>query len=259
MSKLENVVESIDLESGAVVPKRSAVIVEGPYGELHYDEVRIASHVLFFAGGVGVAYTLPYMIETALSNRNVPCTMTWMIRDIAIFNAVMEQLTAAVEELSARSTEAVEDIKRAPFLINLHITSSDSAATQGAFSASISELDKHVGRDLDRASASGSGEEQKNDIAKVDNKAHPTPSTSEPAYYDHLEPYFRVMTSYGRASVSGIVSSAAAATGEGVGGKLVVMSCGPASLCDDVRYEAQRALRSGGWGNVAYFEECFNW
>ncbi|KAE8258472.1 hypothetical protein A4X13_0g1660 [Tilletia indica] len=82
MSKLENVVESIDLESGAVVAKRSAVIVEGPYGELYYDEVRNASHVLLFAGGVGVAYTLPYMIETALSNRNVPCTMTWMIRDI---------------------------------------------------------------------------------------------------------------------------------------------------------------------------------
>ncbi|KAE8231249.1 hypothetical protein CF326_g3735 [Tilletia indica] len=258
MSKLENVVESIDLESGAVVPKRSAVIVEGPYGELHYEEVRIASHVLLFAGGVGVAYTLPYMIETALSNRNVPCTMTWMIRDIALFDAVMEQLTAAVEELSARSKEGVEDLKRAPLLINLHITSSDSAATHEAFRANISELVKHAGRDSGGASASGSGEEEKNDIAKVDNKALPTPSTSEPAYYDHLEPYFRVMTSYGRASVSSIVSSAAAATGEGAG-KLVVMSCGPASLCDDVRYEAQKALSSGAWGDVAYFEECFNW
>ncbi|CAD6916642.1 unnamed protein product [Tilletia caries] len=264
LSKLEATTGSVDVESrGQGFVKQSAVIVEGPYGELHYDEVHNASHVLLFAGGVGVAYTLPYMIETALGNRrNVPCTMTWMIRDIALFNAVMDQLTGTVQELAARAKTAAEEMKRAPLLINLHMTSSKSATTQEPFAPIIiSELDKrHDAAGKELASSSSSAEEKEEEEGEGESgRMRGTPETEGAGgFYDYLEPYFRVTTSFGRANVCDTIASAAAAADEGKR-RLVVMSCGPTSLCDDVRYEAQRALRSGAWEDVGYFEECFSW
>ncbi|KAK0525994.1 ferric-chelate reductase [Tilletia horrida] len=262
LSKLQSVdAGAVDVESGTIV-KQSAVIVEGPSGEIHHDALRGASQVLLFSGGVGIAYTLPYLIETALSHPDVPCTLVWMIRDIALFHAVLVELNAAAKELAARSKaeQATSKIRRAPLLINLHITSRQAAMQEA--SDAVSELEKHPA-----ATAPTSGEEDKDARSvSVDSSEEGKGATVHvESSCDHLKPYFHITTSYGRADPSSIITPPVAREQEqkqGQGqerGQLVVMSCGPMALCDDVRYETQRALASGAWRDVCYFEECFNW
>ncbi|KAL9935553.1 hypothetical protein V8E36_005901 [Tilletia maclaganii] len=276
LSKLQTLKNNdADVEVNQAVVRQSAVIVEGPYGGLHYEDVHDAGQVLLFAGGVGVAFVLPYMIETALTNPGVPCTLVWMIRDIAhhpgrdstftaLFDAVTDQLVSTVTELTARSSQAAEAIKRAPLLINLHLTSPTSSATTAPF-VPIAELEKHQDASTpQQQQQEGAGEKDgklTTDSSSESSDRAGTPRTPTEGFYAHLEPYFSMTTSYGRASpsISHHLGPSSSSSLRGKKKRLVVMACGPVALCDDVRYEANRELVGGQWADVLYHQEAFDW
>lgn len=195
--------------------------------------------LILYAGGVGLSACLPYVRQAAIQQPQVPCTMFWMIRDAGepicgsgkvlcqvylsygVLSALLDVLIDQLRPIADQLAQIhdMEKADRCCITINIHLTSEAHALAD-------SEL--------------------------------PMMSTGE---IDSGSPLLRVQVLRHRVDLSstGYANQLGFDEERRRRSRLTVFSCGPASLCDDVRREARLALAAGDWHDVGYVEECFSW
>ncbi|CAO1633125.1 unnamed protein product [Sympodiomycopsis kandeliae] len=211
---------------------QTPMVVEGPYGDLH-NYLADSEVIVLFAGGIGITFCLPIFTYTAFNCPEKQCKLVWNVKTLEEFAVLREQLLALVDLLRQTKT-----IPASPFTIDLHVTEEQTSVS--------TFVEKDEG--IEGSSSSRSGSER-------DDKSI-TDAQMENATNVELQPFFVLKIKSGR-SINALEQHVD--THRCKGKTLGLAACGPASLCDDVRLSAKRALLSGQWGDVDHVEECFNW
>lgn len=203
--------------------RQMQAVVEGPYGT-DWSSSLCQCESLLFAGGAGIAFCLPLFAQAALHS-SYRCKLVWAVREIEMVQGIEEQLLRLAQHLRRFAGRSAEYRP----CVEVHFTDSSKVACPAS-----PEL-----RD--------------------------TPATSQFAVFACLA-----------ASIQDVIDFAVESKGRPVidldhhvgrradvtfkrSMKFTIVSCGPASLCDDVRLVAVSALRRPDWSDVQYIEECFDW
>lgn len=225
-------------------------------------QVYESDNVLLFAGGVGVTFVLPHFVRTALHSPMTACKLVWMVRDLGEFCKLLEsaslkqkdhidaciiiqdELEMLSRQLQSQRQAGDGTDRCAPLLVEIHVTGSHSRIR------ALSSVDLEA-RPLLRVSAEHTrateDEEQKSIYDTADAKT-PLLVTS---------PWIDITVKHGRASK--VIEQHFPANELSSAQSLMVMSCGPAALCDEVRMHTKTTSASCMWGSVHYIEECFSW
>lgn len=150
---------------------------------------------------------------------------------------MQEQLLQLVDILRKQGSRAAVH----SYAIDIHVTGSDGGGGGGC----VANLD-----------SSESSEETDKLMPPNEQGA------AESRIADELRPWFSVKVHDGR-SINSVAAHVAVTGGNDRSAEttmsLGIAACGPASLCDDVRAEANKALLSRAWSDVDHVEECFSW
>lgn len=200
------------------------IFIEGPYGEespLHAYE-----NVVFVVGGSGITAALPYMLEhirraANTAQNSVPDQkLSTRTRDITLVWSAKQ--TAMIRDIAAHELEPI--LRRDDIHVHLHVTSAAGKTV------SLDDAKQEEGSGSD-----GDGEKRSQDLA-----------------YDGCS------IAYGRPNISEVILGAidnVNAAGS-AGGRIAIMTCGPAGMADEARAAVHTALKSGKRG-VEYVEETF--
>ncbi len=212
--------ECLKSASGIITPR---FFIEGPYGER--SPLTTYENVVFIVGGTGIAGALPYILEhikttanaEAIGNNGRLWTRTTNIT--LIWSA---KQSALIRNIAAH--ELAPALGREDIQVHLHSTShKEKTSTQDVGSREVI-------------------------VADLDSKAT-TATTNSTVALEIL---------YGRPNIRETilelvdnVDSAGAA-----GGKIAILTCGPAGMADEARAAVHVALKQGRRG-VDYIEETF--
>lgn len=242
-----------------------SVILEGPYGKKHSKEVTESDDVLLFAGGVGIAFSLPYFCRAALHSPESRHKLVWSLREPGMVEAVEEQLVELASKLQRK--EGASSVNRP--VIELHVTAGEVAAAKDPLKEVPSEISSDIARvisklpaDESAEDASISGSDSVKSIVKDEVTALKVRSAADliESLRTRLAPTIDLVVEQGRPSTEPTHHFAPVeATSKGAHRTLAVLACGPGSLCDDTRVGALAALTGKEWRDVEYVEECFDW
>lgn len=155
--------------------------------------------------------------------------------------AIIEEQLQFVAEQLGQSRAQTQHIRRAPLLIEIHVTGRQPPAAS---------LDPEV-RPLLRISL------EQPDHRRDESKGSWTGDSSDKDRPGLASPWFDVTIKHGRGSMA-IVQHFPPSDLSGEQ-SLTVMSCGPAALCDEVRRQVKLTSAARRWKVVDYVEECFSW
>lgn len=212
--------ECLKSPDGVITPN---VFVEGPYGER--SPLNAYETVIFIVGGSGIAGALPYMQrhirakdQGADDTREVK-KVTTITRDIHFIWTAKQ--SAMVRDVALRELQPF--LGREDIHIHLHATARKEVVH---------------GSDCDS---------QDGGVIETNKKLAPVMSVTEQLGITHGRPDIK-------ASVSEIIEEVNNAGSKG--GRIAILTCGPAAMADDARAAVHAALKQGRRG-VEYFEETF--
>ncbi|KAH8107421.1 hypothetical protein DFH11DRAFT_1732402 [Phellopilus nigrolimitatus] len=211
----------------------TSVYVDGPYGSP--PDVHAYPHIVLVAGGSGVSFTLPLLLDVARRARDeAPTTRTRHVLFVWFHAEHIEWIARDLAALEARLPGGL-DVAVRIFVTGMATTSPADAAALAL--PSLAEKDA----DAD-ASAGSSKEKLESPVSPVseapsaeDEKAARTAQRNTPM----------VRVARGRPGVAALLEEELA----GAGGEACVSVSGPQALIDDVR-GALRGPRAGGPGAV---------
>jgi hypothetical protein len=211
-----------------------------------------------------VTFVLPHLVRIALHCPTTTCKLVWMIRDIGKSLApyecgfsdanrpdacviIQEELEMLEQQLQLQERTTNQHIRRAPLLIEIHITGGLSHRRE------VNSTDLEV-RPLLRISCEMPGrleEERKLEWSGRNGTSDTKRSILESS------PWFEISLKHGRAST--VIEQHFPTNELSPTQSLTVMSCGPAALCDEVRMQVKETSSSESSTSVDYVEECFSW
>ncbi|CAO1615514.1 unnamed protein product [Parajaminaea phylloscopi] len=258
MDKTVNKDESSTAESSS--RQRSAeffVVLEGPYGSKHGHSIIAHDDVLLFAGGVGVAFSLPYFAMAALHGTGSRCKLVWAVREPEMLASVEDQLLRLDAKLSAKGSPS----SHSQVVVEMHVTAGelvdnddDSAAavtTMPAIGHSASASSRSSAQDRDSTEAG-----EPSIKSEVEEKKLHSSGDLINTLRQRLSPAIELVVKKGRPST---LPRDHFDPVDSQHKSLAVMACGPHALCDDTRFGALDALSGRQWRDVEYVEECFDW
>ncbi|KIW09798.1 hypothetical protein PV08_11899 [Exophiala spinifera] len=211
--------ECLKSPDGVIAPK---IFIEGPYGER--SPLLSFETVVFIVGGSGIAGALPYMQqhikakEQGGEDAGDGKKLTTITRDIHFIWTTRQ--STMIRDVAARELQPM--LGRDDVHFHLHATSGKEAIH-------------------------GSDSDSQASAVVETRKLAPVISARE-----------KINITYGRpdikASISEIIEEVNDAGSKG--GRIAILTCGPAAMADDARAAVHAALKQGKRG-VEYFEETF--
>lgn len=261
-----------DIELAGTASKKSSVsvLIEGPFGvapELH----EATSDLVLVAGGIAITFCWPLFVEAVKSSCSAAvhlelssCKLIWIVRHESTLTLVEQAFSELVSEM--QNDQAV---KRCRFSMDIYVTSASKelavspAYSRSASTRSIKEKAEIEDAQADQASTpSGTSdrielptlarvEQENDDDQKLSNHIFSEGSNGDTIQVSRFTGRPRVLSA---ALFEHLDQQALLQEREK---NLSVALCGPASLCDDVRFETVRLLKKGIHVNLV--EDCFTW
>ncbi|KAK6379383.1 hypothetical protein LTS17_006301 [Exophiala oligosperma] len=212
--------ECLKSPDGVITPK---VFIEGPYGER--SPLPSYETVIFIVGGSGIAGALPYMQQHIRArNQSAEDTrdgkkVTTITRDIHLVWTAKQ--SAMIRDVAARELQPF--LGREDIHFNLHATARKEVVH---------------GSDSDS---------QVSSVIEANTKLAPVMSATG-----------QLGITYGRPDIKACISEIIDEVNNAgsKGGRIAILTCGPAAMADDARAAVHVALKQGKRG-VEYFEETF--
>lgn len=211
----------------------TGILIEGPYGErspLHKYE-----NVVFIVGGTGVSGALPYLQEHLRRLQDAPksdAAATTLTRDITFVWATKQ--AAMIRDIASRELKPY--LGREDMHFSFHAT--------GRKEAALSSPSSPITTPEETESASEEADGGDKDIISA--AAAVAGGTN-------------LAIGYGRPNIHDTVMNVLEqvhAAGARRGGKIAILTCGPAAMADEARAAVHDALKKGKRG-VEYIEETF--
>lgn len=241
--------ECLKSPTGVITP---SIFIEGPYGErspLHTYE-----NVVFIVGGTGISGALPYLqehIQRTDSSADTTATTTSALttratasttrtRDITFVWSAKQ--AAMIRNVAARELQPM--LGRDDIHVHLHATSSSSRKT----AMNVSEAQGKNSNDSDTADAAAAADDK--EIKTTTASATTTTASSlnnDGLTITHGRPNIRE-------AILNVVNEVHAAGT--AGGRIAILTCGPAGMADEARAAVHTALKQG-MREVEYIEETF--
>ncbi|RMZ91127.1 hypothetical protein DV736_g1634, partial [Chaetothyriales sp. CBS 134916] len=209
--------------TGVITPH---IFIEGPYGE--HSPLNTYENVVFIVGGTGISGALPYLQEhikmTANDARSSGADnkLTTLTRDITfVWSTKQASMICDIATHELKPMLGRDDIH-----IHLHATSREDVRRSLELKNKISS--EGAERDLNTSASSSLGDQLGIEYYRPDIR----------------QTILNVINDVDKAGLAG--------------GRIAILTCGPAGMADEARAAVHAALKQGKRG-VEYFEETFGW